>query len=65
MQFSPQFPIAPDRTSHAFKFYAAVVEFDMLLRGSEFKADSSHRDVLAPARGGPILMEIKPNSSTW
>lgn len=44
--------IEPENTSHAFKFAAAVAEFGLLLRDSEFKADSSFQSVLKLAREG-------------
>ncbi|MEM7344407.1 MAG: YfbK domain-containing protein, partial [Chloroflexota bacterium] len=43
-------PVALDSTSANFKFSAAVAEFGLLLRGSEFKADASYDQVLSLAQ---------------
>ncbi|HLO59490.1 MAG TPA: von Willebrand factor type A domain-containing protein [Bacteroidales bacterium] len=40
-----------NQTSENFRFSAAVAEFGMLLRGSEFKGNVEYEDVLSLARG--------------
>ena len=44
--------IDPVRASYAFKFSAAVAEFGMLLRDSEFKAGASYQGVMDLAKAG-------------
>ncbi len=44
--------IALEQTSANFKFSAAVAEFGLLLRDSEFKGDASYEQVLALAQAG-------------
>ena len=39
-------PVKLEKTSNDFRFSAAVAEFGMLLRDSEFKGDASYSEVL-------------------
>ncbi len=41
----------PDRTSENFRFSAAIAEFGMILRNSEYKADASMEHVIAMVKG--------------
>ncbi|MEN7547879.1 VWA domain-containing protein [Rapidithrix thailandica] len=44
-------PLSLDKTSDNFRFSAAVAQFGLLLRDSEFKAQASYSNVLQLARG--------------
>jgi Ca-activated chloride channel family protein len=44
--------VALDKASENFKFSAAIAEFGMLLRDSEFKGQSTYEDVLKLAKQG-------------
>jgi Ca-activated chloride channel family protein len=43
--------LEPDETSENFRFSAAVAEFGMILRNSEFRKDASMEQVIEMAKG--------------
>ncbi|MES2376790.1 MAG: von Willebrand factor type A domain-containing protein [Bacteroidota bacterium] len=43
-------PLSPDNTSNDFRFAAAVAEYGMLLRDSQFKQDSKFEQVISMAK---------------